>query len=172
MVAAKNRMFRSSSGKIITAQDALKAGIITQGQMPKTKEDAINLANSLDVRDREKLLEAASDRVGFLVNDKTIKPVGVPKDDKKPNVSLQSKRGPRLTRAEDNIKSMIDPYVLNSQFKGNLMKAFVFTVEDLRETRKMYDPRRDKREIASIDAELRRLKAAEVEYNVAKKANK
>jgi len=72
MVAAKNRMFRTATGRIITVQDAAKTGLIDPNDIPKDKEAAIafrdKLVEQMSDKDKDKLLDAASDRVGYKIN--------------------------------------------------------------------------------------------------------
>ena len=102
MVASKSRFMRTSSGKIITLQDAQKAGLISQDALKdgKIKVDAIPEGNSSEAKavaaqlkqdlmatmtaaDKAKLMAAASDRLGYKVNPNTVKASGSTKGESK-----------------------------------------------------------------------------------------
>lgn len=81
MVASKNRMFRNASGKIVTVQDAVKAGLVNADDIPKNKGAAIafrdKLRENLGQQDRDRLLDAASQRVGYKLTEKNMQVSGV-----------------------------------------------------------------------------------------------
>lgn len=80
MVASKNRMFRNASGKIVTVQDAVKAGLVNADDIPKNKDAAIafrdKLREQMSDADKEKLIDAASQRVGYKLAEKNMQVSG------------------------------------------------------------------------------------------------
>jgi hypothetical protein len=131
MVASKNRMFRTPGGKIVTTKDAVKAGLISENQIPKAKQEAFNLANRLDVRDRERLLEAASERLGYKVNDDTLK-AEVPAPSK-PNLRVLGDKNKndffdaKLRRGD--ITGAIDQSIMEADKASKMAKEAIKNIE-------------------------------------------
>jgi len=94
MVAGKNRMFRTPSGKLITVSDADKAGVS-------------NNPNDLTKDDMEKLIAVASERLGYKVNAKTLQRDGTPQEFE--SLSL-------------NAKSFLRE-IANDEFNGNVFSS-------------------------------------------------
>ena len=79
MVASANRMFSTSGGRVITLQDAAKAGLIDVGDIPLDMEDRAafkdRLLDTINGDKQKALIEAAQSRVGYDFNTKKITPV-------------------------------------------------------------------------------------------------